>query len=322
MQTGGLPMNDEPPQRAKRKPWDPNVFRPPIQRGDTSVARLPTKPPDAPKPKEPLSAPSEPERRALLQRALLALTNLLPIGFSSLLPEFSEVQPIKMHDFSRLVVRINLPNFTKGNTSPIWPKLFAKPVAPQLRQTFANQLAQAIEAGAEPQNRLSDIHHAWWELAFMGSQSESSNPAKPDDLTLLLADEEIARWTGDHDIQRALSRFRSSNISTESNGWNQRSLLSILGYAVGTSGRPANVRRVALQACLLLPDHALPIEQREFWGPRASRRRGRAVARMIRLFVSLAENRTHGDWTKACADWNSDLRWLASEFQITVGQGL
>jgi hypothetical protein len=195
-------------------------------------------------------------------------------------------------------------------------------VVPQLRQTFANQLAQAIEAGAEPQNRLSDIHHAWWELAFMSSQSDSSNPATPDDFTLLLPDEEIGRWTRDHEIQRALSRFRSSTVSTGSNGWNQRSLLSILGYAVGTSGRPANVRRIALRACILLPDHDLPMDQREFWGPRASRRRGRAVARMIRLFVSLAESRTHGDWTKACADWHSDLTWLGSEFQITLGQGL
>jgi len=263
------------------------------------------------------SGPSEPIRRALLRSATQALIELLPIGLRSLLPAASDSRPINSHDFSKLLAHINLPRFATGDTSLNWSRHFAKSLSKGARMRFAHHLAQAIEAGASPRSRLFDLHHAWWELVFMGSDADSRNPLSADDSVALLPANEISCRLGDPDIQTAMVRFRSSALDEETNGWNQRSLLSFLGYAVGVSGRPVSARRASLQACLLLPDQDLPIDQRDFWGNQATRRRGRAVMRMIRLFISLAEGRTHGDWSRACTDWRADLKWLESDLQIT-----
>ena len=109
-------------------------------------------------------------------------------------------------------------------------------------------------------------------------------------------------------VRLAMSRCTGDTSHAKAAGWNERSLLKLLGYTVANR-RAETIRRSALNACLVLPDAALPDDQRNFWGGCATRRRARAIVWMIRLFIRLAEARTIGDWGAACQSWRSDVEW-------------
>lgn len=310
-------MHDGDMPKASKRPWRDDVMNPkvrdpkPCSQGggkDQSIA-----PPLQPK----VPAPSESERRELLGRAHTALRNLLPPGWAPLLPELRPEVKIEHHDFDRIISHIQIPNFRLGSPSFDWARHFVRRLACRSHERLAHHLLQALELGAGPQSRLSDVHHAWYELAFLGVPTKAGGPslgARFDDAELALTSEQIAESEGRPQVSEKVLAFRSSALPSQVKGWNQTSVLKQLGYRVGVSGPPASRRRLSLEACLLLPDRILPEEQRIFWGGAATRRRVRAMLHMLRLFINLASDRRSGDWSVACADWTKDVEWLEATF--------
>jgi hypothetical protein len=215
-------------------------------------------------------------------------------------------------DYGTILNWLKLPRFGVHDTAHNWIDYFA-PSLPGVKHLVVDRLAELVEFGAEPQNRQLDLFFAWWELEFMHQEKQRKMPIVPreaDDAVAVLTVDQMRKLEEDPKVAAAMSRFRDGAANLTIGGWNQRSVMSLLGYAVGWSGPTKDRRRAALEACMLLQDGFLPESQRHFWGARGTRRRARAIVKMIRLFVVLSEKRTHGDWSKACADWRADLEWV------------
>lgn len=279
-------------------------------------------PPIAPPVKPKVTEPSESERRELLGRAHTALRDLLPPGLAPLLPKLRPEVMIGHHDFEQVISHIQIPNFRTGNPSTDWARHFVSRTKCQSHERLAHHLLQALEAGASPQFRLLDVHQTWYELAFLGVPAKAAGPKYPsrlDDPDLALTIEQKVASEGRVEISekiRDFINFINGAKPSQIEGWNQTSVLKQLGYRVGVSGPPTSKRRVALEACLLLPDKLLPEEQRSFWGRAATRRRVRAMLQMLKLFTNLANDRRSGDWSVACADWTKDAEWVEETFPI------
>jgi hypothetical protein len=245
---------------------------------------------------------------------------LLPPGLRGLLPAVAPDKPIvpSKCDYGVFIEWLRLPQFATGSPSPDWSRKFALSLGPS-RLRVIDLLTTLVELGAEPQSRQFDLFYAWWELENM-EPSNSTFQLAPDasDMQQLISTEEASQLASIDSVASCLHRLSRSTYTASASGWNQRSLLSLLGYAVGVSGGSIEERRTALRACFVMPDALVPRFQREFWGPCASRRRSRAIERMIRLFVSLAEHRTSGNWARACSDWSTDISWIGSG-GLTVG---
>jgi hypothetical protein len=161
-------MHDGDMAKASKKPWRDDVMNTKVRNPklgsqgggkDQSIA-----PPFQPK----VAAPPESERRELLGRAHTALRNLLPPGLAPLLPKLRPDLKIDDHDFDRIISHIQIPNFRLGSPSFDWARHFVRRLACRSHERLAHHLLQALELGAGPQSRLSDVHHAWYELAFLG----------------------------------------------------------------------------------------------------------------------------------------------------------
>lgn len=240
------------------------------------------------------------------------LAAALPTGIRALLPRVDaklEVVPISC-DYSRLLEWLRLPRFSSGYTSPDWSRSFA----PRLRDSrgrVLDLLMTLVELGAEPRGRLDDLAHAWWELENMEPSAGAFQMARHDsDVERLVSVDDARLVSQEPAIASRLGLLNAAPHSTAGRGWNQRSVLSLLGYAVGWSGHSIEDRRIALRACLVMPDELVPRDQRDFWGVCCSRRRVRAIERMIGMFIGLAKHRTSGNWTRACDDWEADLGWI------------
>lgn len=241
-----------------------------------------------------------------------ALMELLPTGLRGLLPvvELGLAKAPSECDYGQFVAWLRLPRLTSGNPSPDWARRFAHPLGMSRRRVL-DLLATLVELGAEPQDRQEDLYHAWWELENMEpAVSVVQLSGDPQDSRVVMASSDQRRLATDPAILASLGRLSNATYATGAGGWNQRSVLSTLGYAVGWSGTTVANRRIALRACIVMPDDMVPDGQRDFWGSRASHRRVRAIERMISLFISLAEHRTSGSWARACEDWEDDLQWL------------
>ena len=218
----------------------------------------------------------------------------------------------KRCDYEALLGWLKLPRFGIHDTAHNWIDYFA-PSLPGTKHLVVDRLAELVEFGAEPQNRQVDLFFAWWELEFMHQEKQRKMPIiprEPDDAIPVLTSDQMMRLGQYPKVMESISRFREGAARLKVGGWNQRSVMSLLGYAVGWSGPTKDRRHAALEACMVLQDGFLPESQRHFWGARGTRRRARAIGKMIQLFISLSERRTHGDWSKACADWRSDLAWV------------
>lgn len=243
-----------------------------------------------------------------------ALAALLPKPVQSMLPSVDPARAIvaRRCDYEAILNWLKLPRFGVHNTAHNWVDYFATSL-PGVKHLVVDRLAELVEFGAEPQNRQLDLYFAWWELEFMQQEKQRKMPLCPreaDDTVVVLTVDEMRRLGEYPKVAEAVSRFRDGAAKLKSGGWNQRSVMSLLGYAVGWSGPTKDRRRAALEACMVLQDGFLPESQRHFWGARGTRRRARAISKMIQLFVALSEKRTHGDWSKACADWRADLGWV------------
>jgi hypothetical protein len=243
-----------------------------------------------------------------------ALAALLPKPVQSMLPRVDPNSPVvpKRCDYEALLSWLKLPRFGVHDTAHNWIDYFA-PSLPGTKHLVVDRLAELVEFGAEPQNRQVDLFFAWWELEFMHQEKQRKMPIisrEPDDAIPVLTSDQMMRLGQYPKVMESISRFREGAARLKVGGWNQRSVMSLLGYAVGWSGPTKDRRHAALEACMVLQDGFLPESQRHFWGARGTRRRARAIGKMIQLFISLSERRTHGDWSKACADWRSDLAWV------------
>jgi hypothetical protein len=241
-----------------------------------------------------------------------SLSSLLPPGLRVLLPMVDSQRPVTplTSDYSRFIAWLKVPRFATGNPAPDWARRFGHPLGEKRRRVL-DLLATLVELGGQPQDRQDDLFHAWWELENMEpSYSKFQLVPNAHDSHLLLPVGDVVCMSDSPLVARCLDRLQAASFSSTAGGWNQRSILSVLGYAVGLSGASVAQRRVALRACFVMPDELVPRAQREFWGVRASHRRVRAIERMISLFISLAEHRTSGSWTIACRDWHQDLEWI------------
>ncbi len=243
-----------------------------------------------------------------------ALVALLPKPVQAMLPTVDPGRPVlpQRCDYETLLNWLKLPRFGFHDTAHNWIDYFA-PSLPGVKHLVVDRLAELVEFGAEPQNRQLDLFFAWWELEFMHQEKQRKMPIVPreaDDAVAVLTVDQMRKLEEYPKVAEAVSRFRDGAVKLKIGGWNQRSVMSLLGYAVGWSGPTKDRRRAALEACMVLQDGFLPESQRQFWGARGTRRRARAIAKMIQLFVALSEKRTHGDWSKACADWRADLAWV------------
>jgi hypothetical protein len=242
------------------------------------------------------------------------LVALLPKALHGMLPvivQRDDLNPAKC-DYSEFIEWIKLPRFSSQDTAHNWIKYVAASLK-HLKRRVINCLTDIIESGAEPQHRQTDLFFAWWELQFMGDHGMRPMPLLgkvDDDGSSLLTDAQMEIVRCYPHVMEATALYRHGAPRLQTDGWNQRSVLSLLGYAVGWSGPPKTRRRSALEACLVLSEDLLPQAQREFWGAAGSRRRSRAMLRMITLFITLAERRCHGDWSKACDQWRDDAEWI------------
>lgn len=254
------------------------------------------------------------DHRAGFVAAHHGLAALMPTPIRSMLPVVSPLlaTPPARCDYSKFIEWLKLPRFAHSNTATNWVDFFARAL-PQSKKLVVDRLVELIEFGAEPQHRELDLYFAWWELQFAEQEKRRGMPLlspQPDDSKIVLKFDHIETLGKSPQVAAAIMRFRDRASTLKIDGWNQRSVMGLLGYAVGFSGPPQSTRHAALEACMILPDCYLPQSQREFWGSRGTLRRARAIARMINLFVSLAQNRTGGDWTRACDDWRADQRWV------------
>jgi hypothetical protein len=249
-----------------------------------------------------------------------ALAALLPRPVQSMLPRVDPNSPVvpKRCDYEALLSWLKLPRFGVHATAHNWVDYFA-PSLPGTKHLVVDRLTELVEFGAEPQNRQVDLFFAWWELEFMHQEKQRKMPIiprEPDDAIPVLTSDQMMRLGQYPKVMESISRFREGAARLKIGGWNQRSVMSLLGYAVGWSGPTKDRRHAALEACMVLQDGFLPESQRHFWGARGTRRRARAIGKMIQLFISLSERRTHGDWSKACADWRSDLAWVEATWIV------
>jgi len=249
-----------------------------------------------------------------------SLENLLPLGLRAMLPRLDVSGTFRAADmdYGLFIEWLRLPHFATGNTGLNWSQYIAPRLHPRLRKPLIDRLAELIELGANPQSRQIDLFFAWWELEFISpeARTQQRRDIRTDDSEFIVSLEFLKSAETNHATLNAIEKFTRLASSISRNGWNQRSVLSMLGYAVGSSGPVRAHRYVALEACLLLPDIAFPDSQREFWGVRATRGRYRAIERMINMFISLAERRTHGDWSTACQQWRQDLVWMSEKFPL------
>lgn len=88
----------------------------------------------------------------------------------------------------------------------------------------------------------------------------------------------------------------------------QQGLLSYVGYRVGATGLPQELRRKLLQAVLANPlPHVGSTDRMVAWGQCSSERRKAHLIKEIDLLIRL-----HGGTPEkiaACADWRADLQW-------------
>jgi hypothetical protein len=137
-----------------------------------------------------------------------------------------------------------------------------------------------------------------------------SSPQCPNDADAVGTAAQMAAISSTPAVQAAIRAFRANAVNLTAENWNECSVLRLLGYRVGASGATKLERRHALEACLVLDDTHVPLTQREYWGRSGSRRRLRAIRRMIELFISLAESRKRGDNTLPCSQWREDIAWM------------
>lgn len=285
------------PQKAKKKAWQPPMVEP---KRTVIKGRLP----------KPAATPAVAGVGFTIAHE--ALVSALPTGIRALLPVVDPTLQVVPNscDYSRLLDWLRLPRFSSDETSTEWARYFA----PRLRDSrgrVLDLLMTLVELGAEPQRRLSDLAHAWWELENMEPSAGSFQMDRHHaDLERLVSVDDARLVSQEPGVASRLGRLGSVPQLAAGGGWNQRSVLSLLGYAVGWSGHPIEERRDALRACLVMQDNLVPRDQREFWGSSGTRRRVRAIERMIGMFISLAKHRTSGNWTRACSDWESDLGWI------------
>ena len=240
-----------------------------------------------------------------------ALEKLLPRGVRCKRPSINRaglVVPSRT-DYTNIIDWLQLPKFTAHNVAHNWLNYFAQGIS-ESKVEVAELLVRLVECGAQPQNREGDLYFAWWELAFAPEKTAPRISRDPNDAVAAISKEIYKSLAACPKVSAKLAGFtrRASSIAGE--GWNPRSVLSLLGYSVGRSGPRLDERRAALGACLILGADLIPSVQKEFWGAPATRRRAHSIVRMIHSFIALAAARTHGDWSKACADWAADLQWM------------
>jgi hypothetical protein len=230
------------------------------------------------------------------------MAEFLPSGVRALLP--AEGGRPKA-DYERIIQWIRLPRFG-GNFPHNWPKFLNPNLPARSRASFLDHLATVLESGAWPLDRLDDVLIAWWELSL--DQPIHGEPVASDDAVPVAAPQVLADW--DRDRRPAIERFLRQWPDAQRLDWNPQSILKVMGYAVGVRGVPTIERRRVITDVLFLPESLLPAGQGSFWGVRGTRRRVRAIVRMVKTFRNLAAARTHGDWSKACQHWEADLEWI------------
>lgn len=285
------------PPKAKKKVWQASVVEP-----KQEVIKGPLT--------KPATTPAVAGVGFTIAHEALALA--LPTGIRALLPRVNadlQIVPASC-DYSRFLKWLRLPRFSSGYTSPDWSRSFA-PSLRDSRGRVLDLLMTLVELGAEPQCRLNDLAHAWWELENLEPSAGAFHMERHhSDLERLVSVDDARLVSQEPAVAYRLGRLGSAPRAAAGGGWNQRSVLSLLGYAVGWSGHSIEERRIALRACFVMRDELVPRDQREFWGFSCSRRRVRAIERMIGMFIALAKHRTSGNWTRACNDWEADLGWI------------
>ncbi len=83
-------------------------------------------------------------------------------------------------------------------------------------------------------------------------------PREDDDTVAVLTVEKMRRLGEYPKVAEAMTRFRDGVAKLKNGGWNQRSVMSLLGYAVGWSGPTKDRRHASLEACMVLQDGFLP----------------------------------------------------------------
>jgi hypothetical protein len=253
-----------------------------------------------------------------------ALVALLPEALHAKLPRLDPQRPMMpaQCDYTWLIDWLQLPRFATQAYAHNWMDYFGKKLQSG-RLQVVDRLTELIDFGAEPQSRQQDLYFAWWEMEFMQDAKQPRMPAIVEsvmDARMVLSVERLKIIEQYPKVIEARNRYLQGAKSLKLKEWNQRSVMGLLGYAVGWSGPMKDQRRAALEACLLLTEAELPETQRRFWGARGTHRRVQAMSTMIQLFVALSEKRTHGDWSKACNDWKADLDWLRATWLLKLEQ--
>lgn len=259
------------------------------------------------------SQPSAPPARESLStdeaaEVLEEIRSLLPKGYRCFVPDFRAPRgSSKVTDFEPLLVKLGLPHFAKAY-SPDWERYFAREVKD--KQQLMVCLSALFEAGYGGQPREEDVYQASWLLLY-GNEVRPSWPrdGHADGGEHVIDRAELDEWNRTRFVTvRASLGTMVSGFKT--GAWNPQGVLKKLGYGVGTGARPPSERQVRLRDALLLPKELLPRGQHELWGDAGTKRRGRAVCRMLELFLALARNRKHQDTSLACKHWSEDLEWV------------
>lgn len=224
-------------------------------------------------------------------------------------------------DMDELLTWLQLPRFLAGNPAWNWVRWYASAIPPGERLSLTRTLDQLMDLNAEPQARRLDVRFAAWELEFVGLAASTTplpvvGTQKSDPILLMPPAQVVAEWTR-LKTPACLAALKELSADGMSLGWNPRSVLSVVGYAVGWSGVPKSVRHDALLAAVVAPKTLLPTLHREWWGDAGTQRRKRVVVAMLDLFCKLAKGRTHGDWSRACSHWRSDVDWLNGVFAVS-----
>ncbi len=252
------------------------------------------------------------EQETLSQTEIEALLDelraLLPLGYRPFIPGYVPPQGGKaVTDFERLLSQLNLPQFAVG-FSPNWEKFFARVVGD--KQQLIACLSALFEAGYGPENRASDVYQASWLLLYatdLATDDGGSANLVVDDYIIEAGRRTVWSTSRLPSVRTSLATIAAGSAAS---AWNPQSVLKRLGYRVGANGKSAGQRKSILLDAALLPVEVIPKTQVKLWGNPGTRHRILAIRKMLDLFIRLAKSRQHHDMTKACKNWEEDLRWI------------
>lgn len=97
----------------------------------------------------------------------------------------------------------------------------------------------------------------------------------------------------------------------------QHGILSFMGYKVGSSGLPVEIRQQLLSE--IFSGHLPLLNSKEYmneWGSKKSSRRLRKMAESIAAFVRNAKRRRGARLKNAVIDWETDLEYLRVSYYV------